>query len=106
MVPFSHSLRLGLLLVGALAAPAGQAQTAPATQTRTPSMQPPATVRDAVLDPAAPVPVLPYRSVFGSTPTGVETTETDWRRANADVGQFRRGHVDILQWEAQHGEKH
>jgi hypothetical protein len=25
--------------------------------------------------------------------------EVDWKKANADVGQFKRGHVDILQWE-------
>jgi hypothetical protein len=59
-----------------------------------------------VLDPAAPVPAIRYRSVFGDAPTGVESTEIDWRRANDDVGQFRRGHIDILKWESQHGGKH
>ena len=53
----------------------------------------------AVVDPAAPVPAVLYRSVFVDTPAGVETGESDWRKANADVGQFKRGHVDILQWE-------
>ena len=55
----------------------------------------------AVTDPAAPVPPVAYRSVFVDTPTGVEQDSTDWRKANADVGQFKRGHVDILKWEAQ-----
>lgn len=27
---------------------------------------------------------------------------SDWREANDIVGQFERGHVDILQWEAEH----
>jgi hypothetical protein len=40
-----------------------------------------------------------YRSVFIDTPTGVETEESDWKRANAEVGQFKRGHMDILRWE-------
>ena len=57
----------------------------------------------AVTDPAAPVPPVAYRSVFADTPTGVEQDSTDWRKANADVGQFKRGHVDILKWEAQQG---
>ena len=24
----------------------------------------------------------------------------DWKRANAEVGQFSKGHADILKWEA------
>lgn len=50
-------------------------------------------------DPATPVPRITYRSVFQDTPTGVEEQAADWRKANADVGQFTRGHVDILRWE-------
>ena len=30
---------------------------------------------------------------------GVETKSMDWKKANAEVGQFKRGHVDILKWE-------
>jgi len=60
---------------------------------------------DDVTNPAAPVPQVAYRSVFVDTPVGVETEEADWRRANAEVGQFQRGHVDILRWEAQQGPK-
>ncbi len=51
-------------------------------------------------DPAVPVPNVQYRSVFKDTPTGVETEALDWKAANAQVGQFLRGHIDILKWEA------
>ena len=50
-------------------------------------------------DPRAAVPRVAYRSVFADTPTGVETELVDWKKANAEVGQFRRGHVDLLKWE-------
>jgi hypothetical protein len=52
-------------------------------------------------DPAAPVPAVAYRSVFADLPTGVETSREDWKKANADVGRFTRGHVDILKAEQQ-----
>jgi hypothetical protein len=55
---------------------------------------------EAVVNPTATVPAVLYRSVFVDTPTGVETEDLDWKKANAEVGQFKRGHVDILQWEA------
>ncbi len=50
-------------------------------------------------DPAAVVPRAAYRSVFADTPTGVEAEQADWKKANAEVGQFRRGHMDLLKWE-------
>ena len=53
----------------------------------------------AVTDPAAPVPPVAYQSVFNESPTGVETKSVDWKKANAEVGQFKRGLVDILKWE-------
>jgi hypothetical protein len=40
-----------------------------------------------------------YRSVFQDTPTGVEQEAQDWRKANAEVGRFPRGHIDLLKWE-------
>jgi hypothetical protein len=55
---------------------------------------------DAAADPAAPVPRVNYRSVFQDVPAGVEESREDWRKANAEVGQFRRGHIDLLKWEA------
>lgn len=51
-------------------------------------------------DAASPVPAVAYRSVFTDTPKGVEAETLDWKAANAAVGQFTRGHVDILKWEA------
>ncbi len=53
-----------------------------------------------VVDPASPVPAVLYRSVFADTPQGVETGSLPWKDANAEVGQFTRGHIDILKWEA------
>ena len=41
-----------------------------------------------------------YRSVFQDTPSGVETRSVDWKAANAEVGQFTRGHADLVKWEA------
>ena len=58
-----------------------------------------ALAQSAVTDPAAPVPPVVYQSVFADTPKGVEMQTTDWKKANDEVGQFRRGHVDILKWE-------
>lgn len=52
-----------------------------------------------VTDPGASVPPVVYQSVFNQSPTGVETKSVDWKKANAEVGQFKRGHVDILKWE-------
>ena len=55
--------------------------------------------QSAVTDPSANVPPVVYQSVFNQSPTGVETKSVDWKKANAEVGQFKRGHVDILKWE-------
>ena len=88
----------GLLVPLSVSGPAALAQTPPPPARSAPD----ATVAradQAVIDPAAPVPAVLYRSVFVDTPAGVETEESDWKRANAEVGQFKRGHVDILQWE-------
>lgn len=62
-------------------------------------MEPPATLLPAVTDPGAAVPPVVYQSVFAGTPTGVEMESADWKKANAEVGQFKRGHVDILKWD-------
>jgi hypothetical protein len=51
-------------------------------------------------DASAAVTPVVYQSVFANTPIGVEMTSIDWKKANADVGQFTRGHADILKWEA------
>jgi hypothetical protein len=57
----------------------------------------------AAADPGASVPRMAYRSVFQNTPTGVEPEAVDWKKANADVGQFPRGHIDLLKWEETQG---
>ena len=48
---------------------------------------------------STPVPAAVYRSVFADLPQGVEETSLDWKAANAAVGQFKRGHIDLLKWE-------
>lgn len=59
-----------------------------------------AVAQSQVTDPASPVPTVLYRSVFTDTPKGVETDTLEWKAANSEVGQFARGHIDILKWEA------
>jgi uncharacterized membrane protein len=54
-------------------------------------------------DPAAAADAPPpsYRSAFSGLATGVEQGAEDWKKANAAVAQFPRGHADLLKWEAQ-----
>lgn len=54
-------------------------------------------------DPAAPVPRTEYRCAFAGTPRGVEEGSVEWKQANAEVGQFPRGHADLLKWEEAQG---
>lgn len=51
-------------------------------------------------DPAAPVPAPQYAPLplLGKTP---QLGEIDWRQANETVGQFTRGHIDVLRWESE-----
>lgn len=51
---------------------------------------------------STPVPAVAYRSVFADLPSGIEETVLDWKAANAAVGQFKRGHADLLKWEREH----
>ena len=53
-------------------------------------------------DPAAAVPQPEYRSVFEGQPAGVEEGSVDWKKANAAVAEFPRGHIDLLKWEERH----
>lgn len=57
-------------------------------------------IAQSASDPSVVVPTVPYRSVFTDTPKGVEADTLDWKAANTQVGQFLRGHIDILKWEA------
>lgn len=50
-------------------------------------------------DPATAVPAVRYSSAFAGLATGVEAASDDWKKANAAVGQFPRGHADLLKWE-------
>ena len=87
----------GILLCSSMTAPgAAWAQTTPAGMTSAP-LKPALTA--TVTDPGAPVSSVVYQSVFAGTPTGVERESADWKKANAEVGQFKRGHVDILKWD-------
>lgn len=52
-----------------------------------------------VADPAAAVPAVQYRPVIGATAKGVEQDADAWPAANARVGQYTRGHSDILKAE-------
>jgi len=49
--------------------------------------------------PQAQVPLAKYQSALRGLPQGVESQSTDWRSANDAVGQFKRGHIDLLKLE-------
>ena len=49
--------------------------------------------------PQARVPVANYQSALRGLPQGVESQSADWRSANDTVGQFKRGHIDLLKLE-------
>jgi hypothetical protein len=49
--------------------------------------------------PQAQVPLANYQSALRGLPQGVESQSTDWRSANDAVGQFKRGHIDLLKLE-------
>ncbi|MFS2032959.1 hypothetical protein ACEN8I_02935 [Polaromonas sp. CT11-55] len=80
--------------------PAGAAAHAQAP-TPYPRLDPRPTEQAA--DPAAPVPPALYTSAFAGLPSGVEPALDDWKKANAAVGQFPRGHADLLKWEQAQG---
>lgn len=50
-------------------------------------------------DPLAQVPAAVYQSPLTGLAQGVENQSADWRRANDEVGQFKRGHIDLLKLE-------
>ena len=53
------------------------------------------------LNPQSAVPPAGYQSTRADLPHGVEETRLDWRRSNDAVGQFKRGHIDLLKLEQQ-----
>jgi len=101
-VRIRHAIQAGLMGLSAVAGATAQAQSVPAALPLPDSAATPRGLAEvaAVVNPSIFVPAVPYRSVFKDTPAGVETDEADWKKANAEVGQFQRGHIDILQWES------
>jgi hypothetical protein len=53
----------------------------------------------AAVSPSVPVPPVPYAPM---APVGASTLVQaldDWKGANATVGQYPRGHLDVIKWE-------
>jgi len=57
----------------------------------------------AAADAGASVPALRYHSALVYSPRSVVQDQDDWAAANARVGQFARGHADILKAEQAQG---
>ena len=53
------------------------------------------------VNPQSAVPPAVYHSTWENLPRGVEDTRLDWRGSNDAVGQFKRGHIDLLRLEQQ-----
>lgn len=87
-----------LPLLWALASPSGWAQAVGSVP-----LDPTATLQAS--QPNSPVAPVAYRSAFADLPQGLEQTPTDWKSANAAVGQFKRGHADLLKWEQDQARK-
>lgn len=92
--PFMPNRPARLTLLAALAL---VAYAAPAQAILYPTLDPEPTTQAASAD--TPVPAALYRSAFAGVPAGIEQTSVDWKKANADAGQFKRGHADLLKWE-------
>jgi hypothetical protein len=45
----------------------------------------------------------PYQPLPASGASALVQQPTGWRDANATVGQFPRGHQDLIRWERAHG---
>lgn len=53
----------------------------------------------AAVSPEAPVPAVPYHPLQAAGASALVTEGDDWKAANATVGQYPRGHADIVKWE-------
>lgn len=53
----------------------------------------------AAVAPGAAVPPVPYQPMARSGASGLVSEREDWKAANAAVGQFPRGHQDVIKWE-------
>ena len=58
---------------------------------------------DEAANPQAAVPPPLYQPAIPAQPRGVESQDADWKKSNAEVSQFPRGHADILKWEKAQG---
>ena len=109
-VSFLATALVAALLLASLSSTPAHAQTAPitapntaastATAANSPSQssQPsPPSASAQVLNPAAAT--LPLISPALPVSTAVAQEITDWRAANAAVGEFKRGHADVVKWE-------
>lgn len=94
--PFISNRPAGLALLAVLALPAW-ASIAYGQLARYPKLDLQPTAQAANSD--TPIPAATYQSVLAGLPKGVEQTSLDWKKANADVGQFKNGYVDLLKWE-------
>jgi hypothetical protein len=54
-----------------------------------------------VVSSEVPVPPVVYRSVLAIPSRSAAIAEDDWKEANAAVGRFKRGHIDILKKESE-----
>lgn len=53
----------------------------------------------AAANPDAPAAALSYQALPALGASALVRELDDWRQANATVGQFPRGHADIVKWE-------
>lgn len=53
----------------------------------------------AVASPAGTAPPVHYQPMAPTGASALVLEVDDWKAANATVGQYRRGHMDIVKWE-------
>ena len=64
------------------------------------AQNPPLPAFAGAADPAAPTAPLAYQGITPRPLQAQQLGAQDWRAANAAVGQFPRGHADLVAWEA------
>ena len=81
------------------------AGVSPPVLAQTPEPAPPAARSPAngnrVFDPDAPTLALQHRALAAGA--AIVNQPGDWKAANAAVGEFPRGHGDVLRWEKSQG---
>lgn len=53
----------------------------------------------AAVSPGVPVPPVPYAPMAPVGASALVSEREDWKAANATVGQYPRGHLDVIKWE-------